>query len=520
MLKDVNFWDIIYLLYSYKVQEDIMELVMHINNVKSIKDLTFSFPLQKGLYAITGENASGKSTLVACASSVFFNMPMIEYFGRPSGSASIEFTVGETSRKWEYKNGKWESTSSEKRMVLSGFYEGSIIFGNRFKDTNFNALRVLDNITPEDVDIADEFVRTNLGVILHNDPSYYGKLFSIKEDVKRAHRIVGHPYFYQVDGGKYISQARMSTGENLLITILHSLNLRRFNRLKFDDGRPFIVFLDEIELALHASSLRRLVNFLKEISDELNAAIFFSTHSLELIRDIKAQNIFYLDRQIDGTIMITNPCYPAYATRNLYSDDGYGNDAVIFVEDDLAKCIVDRVLIEKDLINNIRIKVLPTGGWTNTLIMAHDVISSKLLTKGTRIIVVLDRDIKSQVPDFMKNHKECKYLEPDYLPISSLEKYLKYKIVDQVDVALYKKLDNYVFQGRPLATILAKYKREVDVASDEDGKKLYGVLVNELRSIRKDREDLVEIVVKYLMETDQALVDALATYLSKKVSDN
>ena len=82
-----------------------MELVMHINNVKSIKDLTFSFPLQKGLYAITGENASGKSTLVACASSVFFNMPMIEYFGRPSGSASIEFTMGETSRKWEYKNG-------------------------------------------------------------------------------------------------------------------------------------------------------------------------------------------------------------------------------------------------------------------------------------------------------------------------------------------------------------------------------------------------------------------------------
>ncbi len=39
---------------------------MHINNVKSIKSLTFSFPLEKGLYAITGENASGKSTLVAC----------------------------------------------------------------------------------------------------------------------------------------------------------------------------------------------------------------------------------------------------------------------------------------------------------------------------------------------------------------------------------------------------------------------------------------------------------------------
>ena len=289
--------------------------------------------------------------------------------------------------------------------------------------------------------------------------------------------------------------------------------------MKFDDGRPFIVFLDEIELALHASSLRRLLLFLQQISDELNAAVFFSTHSLELIRDIKAQNIFYLDRQLDGSIMITNPCYPAYATRNLYSDDGYGNDVVIFVEDDLAKCILDRVLIEKDLRNNIRIKVLPTGGWTNTLVMAHDVISSKLLLRGTKVIVILDRDIQPQVPDFMSKHKECKYLEPDYLPVSSLEKYLKQKLVDQVDTVLYKKLDNYVFQGRPLSSILSKYKTEVDISTDSDGKKLYGVLINELRSIRKDREELVEVVLKHLMETDQALVDALADYLLRKIAE-
>jgi hypothetical protein len=153
-------------------------------------------------------------------------------------------------------------------MTLSGFYEGSVIFGNRFKDANLNALRVLDNIKPDDVVEADEFVRSNLGLILHNDSSYYSKLYSIKEPVKRALRLAGHPYFYQVDDGKFISQARMSTGENLLITILHSLNLRRYNKLKFDDGRPFIVFLDEIELALHASSLRRLLLFLRQISDD------------------------------------------------------------------------------------------------------------------------------------------------------------------------------------------------------------------------------------------------------------
>ena len=85
---------------------------------------------------------------------------------------------------------------------------------------------------------------------------------------------------------------------------------------------------------------------------------------------------------------------------------------------------------------------------------------------------------------------------------------------------MYKKLDNYVFQGRPLSSVLSKYKTEVDISADSDGKKLYGVLINELRSIRKDREELVEVVVKYLMETDRSLVDALADYLSKKIADN
>lgn len=496
-----------------------MELVMRICNVKSIKDISFSFPLETGLYAITGENASGKSTLVACASSVFFNMPMYEYFGRPSEKASIEFTLGDATRKWEYSNNKWQSFSSLKKMNLNGFYEGSIIFGNRFKDTNFDALRNLDKITSDDVDIADDFIQENLGIILHNDSAYYTKLYSIKENVKRSLRLKGHPYFYQVDDGKFISQARMSTGENLLITILHSLNMRRYKRLKFDDGRPFIVFLDEIELALHASSLRRLLLFLKQISEELNAAIFFSTHSLELIRDIKAQNIFYLDRQIDNSIVVTNPCYPAYATRNLYSDDGYGNDAVIFVEDDLAKCIVERILIEKELLNNIRVKVLPTGGWTNTLIMAHDVITSKLLIRGTRLIVILDKDVEQQVPEFMNKHKECRYLEPDFLPVSSLEKYLRKKLILEFDPQFYKKLDNYVFQGRPLSSALNQYKSTCDIESDKDGKKLYGVLLNELRSIRKDREELVELVVKHLMETDNQLVDSLATYIAEKIGE-
>jgi ABC-type phosphonate transport system ATPase subunit len=494
-----------------------MDLVMNIKNIKSIKDFTFRFPLEKGLYAITGENASGKSAIVACAATVFFRMSMNEYFGRPEEEASIKFTLGETSRSWIYKEKRWASISSDERMPLNGFYEGSVIFGNRFKDTNFNALRILDSLTADNMNDADEFVRTNLGKILHENPEHYATLKVIKDEIAQKQGLHGQPYFYKISQKKFISQARMSTGENLLITILHSLNIVQKRRNMNNVGRSYIVFLDEIELALHASALRRLVDFLQTISDELDLAIFFSTHSLELIRDIKPQNIFYLTRHVNNSISVTNPCYPAYATRNLYSDDGYGNDAVIFVEDDLAKCIIERILLEKELLNNIRLKILPTGGWTNTLVMAHDVISSRLLLKGTKIIIILDKDIKGDVPQFLKVHKQYKYLEPDFLPLNSLEKYLKDKIVDNLDEQLYKKLDNYIFQGRPLTAILRKYTTETDISKDTDGKTLYGFLIGELRSIKKEREDLVEIVVKHLLDTEKAAVDTLGSYLTEKL---
>lgn len=496
-----------------------MELLMKIKNVKSIKDLAFTFPLEKGLYAITGENGSGKSTLVACAATVFFMMPMYDYFGRPDEEAHIKFTLDDSTRSWNYYSNRWLQDTSPNKMELNGFYEGSIIFGNRFKDTSFSVIRILDGFSSKDMRTADEFVRINLGIILHDDPDYYKKLYILKWSVAKDKGLSGEPYFYELPNNKYVSQARMSTGENLLISILNSLYIVRRKRKANNDGRPCIVFLDEIELALHASALRRLVHFLQQISMELELSIFFSTHSLELIRGIKPQNIYYLTKQIDDSITITNPCYPAYATRNLYSDDGYGNDIVIFVEDDVAKCIVERILLEKDLLQNIRIKVLPTGGWTNSITMAHDVISSRLLLKDTKIVLILDRDIKNDVPNFMSSHKQYNYLKPDYLPISSLEKYTKDKLVINFDDKFYKKLDNYLFQRRPLSTILSKYKSNGKIDDDKDGKTLYGMLINELRSIKKDREDLAEIVVKYVMESDNQMVNELTEYLQKRIHD-
>ena len=492
-----------------------MELIMTVENVKAIKKLKFSFPLESGLYAITGENSSGKSTLVTCASSVFYNMPMYDYIGRPSQDAVIEFQLGDSSRKWIYTGGQWIKNGSDNRMKINGFYEGSIIFGNRFRDTMFSKVKILDRLTISDLDKADDFVRKNLGIVLHDNEDYYKDLYIVKDDICREKGLAGSPYVYSLSG-QFINQARMSTGENLLVSILHSLNLLRLRRQMRNSERPCIVFLDEIELALHASSLRRLVHFLTGFANNFQLAIFFSTHSLELIRGIKPQNIYYLTRLFNGVITVTNPCYPAYATRNLYSDDGYGSDFVILVEDDIAKSVIERIINDRQLIRNARVKVLPTGGWTNTITMAFDVVSSRLLLKDTKIIVVLDKDIKGFVPGFLGNNPQYRNVKINYLPISSLEKYLKKGLIDSFDIELFEKLDTYLFQKKPLTSLIQEYGKTHDSNADNDGKALYGILISELRGMRKGREELVDIVLKHVMDTDASSIEELSVFLTEQ----
>ncbi len=123
-----------------------MKLKMTINKIKSINNLTIELPVDKGLYAITGQNGAGKSTVSTCASSVFFNMTMKDYFGKTERDAFIEFDYdGNTKKYLKNSIGKWFSQKNG-YISLKGFYEGSLIFGNRFRNTNYSNLRKLDRI--------------------------------------------------------------------------------------------------------------------------------------------------------------------------------------------------------------------------------------------------------------------------------------------------------------------------------------------------------------------------------------
>ncbi len=488
-----------------------MKLKISIKKIKCIEDLTLELPIDKGLYAITGQNGSGKSTIVACASGVFYyKMPLQQYFGKMDNNASISFGLGNSKRSLiKGKNNKWSWKSEGPHMNINGFYEGSLIFGNRFKDMNYDNIRSLDSIDQNKLIPADEFVRKYLGYILQGDENYYEKLWLVSP---KYERFKGNIFYYEKNG-KRISQFHMSTGENLLISILNSLYHRNNNRGNI--LRPCIIFLDEIELALHPSSLKRLVDFLKEMAGLYNYAIYFSTHSIELISGIKPSNIFYIERHQDNTIEVVNPCYPAYATRTLYDHCGY--DKVILVEDDLAKAIVERLLRHEKLLNNKLVHILPCGGYTNVIDLADDVVTHTLFGNKTSIAIILDGDIedKAQLYRTKKNIKNNVAL--NFLPVESLEKYLRSKLFLNVDHTLFRRLDNYIFQKKSLKELVDSYKTSINTDNDNDGKKLFNIIDAELKERKFERSEMVSMIVDYLFEINDESLKRLTVFLRKQM---
>lgn len=491
-----------------------MKLKMKIQKIKSIDEFELELPIGRGLYAITGQNGSGKSTVVTCASTVFFNIPMKDYFGTTEDDAKIEFELGNAWRAWKKIAGKWVKQTGG-IMSLKGFYEGSIIFGNRFRNTSFNSLRRLDRVNMDLLRPAPEFIRENLGRILHNNSNFYERLLRLRgRDYRQTVQFDGDIFYYN-KGSRRVSQFHMSTGENLLVSILNSINIRNSDRASL--SKPCLLFLDEIELALHPSSLKRLVAFLQEMSKQYNYAIYFSTHSIELIGAIKPENIFFLERHSDNTLEVLNPCYPAYATRILYDHSGY--DYVILVEDDLGKAIVSRILKRHSLLSNRLVHVLPCGGYANVIQLAKEVVNSNLVGKKASISIILDGDVKQDAQNYIAKHGIHNNIPVNYLPIESLEKYLKTNLHDRVDHKFFRTLNDFVFHQVSLTEIVDSYRNSPASENDSNGKKLYKLIDSELRERGKSRDEIIEMVVDYLWENKEKQVGSISTFLKKLLSN-
>lgn len=107
-------------------------LSIEIQHIRGIGHLKINMPLKPDVYAITGINGVGKSTLLSCITPrlkrpVSFSS-LTEF---ASEDSFIKYTIDAVEEIWTLQGDAW-SCSREEALPLRGFQEGSLTNGTRF----------------------------------------------------------------------------------------------------------------------------------------------------------------------------------------------------------------------------------------------------------------------------------------------------------------------------------------------------------------------------------------------------
>lgn len=475
------------------------DLHITIKNIRNIRECQFEIPLERGLYAIVGENGSGKSTLML-AMSLLVKPSSRKSLGPNDycNNSAIDIEIDSVIDNWCVSKGEWTTRASTDGRThwnhsYHGFYEGSIFYGSRFYDYNLVDTFLKQTDFSSLVRPADNFVIEKMSYILHGDYNHYKDLYKIKtKDISSKQGFRGIPYFLKCGNG-FISQYSMSSGESMLISLIDFIN-NLTERNRYLSSKPLLFLIDEAELALHPAAIDRLVAFFNELIKNVNMVVVFSTHSSEIINRISPKNITMMENN-NGIVSFLNPCYPNYAIRNLYVPNGF--DFIILVEDELAKAVVERLIRSKNLCSSRLWHVVPSGDWAQTLKLQNDMQKSGLLGIGKRVIGVLDGDIQAEGD---KKAAELKISLFTYLPIKSVEKYFRKKLIDEADAHFIKLIGDKYFTQRSLPDILNDYRNHYVLDRDKSGKKLYKMICSNLAQVGINDEKFIQYLCEDICE--------------------
>lgn len=496
-----------------------MDLKVTIHKIKGIKHAEIVLPIEKGLYAIAGENGSGKSTIIACAACAFFKFPVEQFFGETETDSHIKFELGDNIFMFQYDKEKnnWckkrvAGHNNDYTKILKGFFEGSLNFGNRFRDVSWWKIPSQADIKSYHKEKTSDEMREQMGEILHGNKYFYEEL-----SYYRNRNIYKGDIFFYKKNGLFIDQFHMSTGENLLVSILSYINDKNIQR-KEVPVNPYVIFLDEIEMGLHPAAVKRLVEYLSRIAEEYNYAIYLSTQSVEILHDIDPYRTFYIEREYgnETTIRAIRPCYPQKATQRLYKHIGF--DRVILVEDDLARAFVERVVTQQRLKTNKLLLILPCAGSTNTIDFAKTALTYNILGTKDTISLVIDGDVEKEAKRHMNNIGLLPDVSYAFLPIPSLEKFLRNYLVVLPDINFIDLLNDYIFQPHDIRDTLNEYKKQLK-SSDNDGKILYEkFILPRLKQMNKDRAELIDEIITYLFDVKKIETKDFITFIQKRLN--
>lgn len=463
-----------------------------IENVKNIKQAVLEFPLENSLNLIVGANGSGKSTIIQALSQAISKLPLKSLHpGDYNNSSYVELSLEGRLDRWEGHN-DWYL--KKVNINLNGMYEGSLFYGTRFSDSRAVDKLIQDGKIPaSDLADADDYIKEKMSYILHGVPGKYPGLKRIRnKHISVRLKLESTPYFNSING-VLISQYRMSSGECLLVSLLHFV-YNAIVRRSLPQNQLILVLIDEIEVALHPIAVSRFLDLMKElVNSSSNLMVILSSHSPEVIRKIPPSNMYKIENS-SGIVNVVNPCFPSYVIRDVYKHEGF--DYLLLVEDDLAKIIVDKVLNANDIKISKLVHVVPVGGWNNVLLLQKDLLMNNVLGLGREVVSIIDGDVEDKVK---KDYDSMKKL---FFPIKSVEKFLYENLISTPNLQIKKIINDKYFPVDSIDTLISEHHARYPKPPEQPDKKFYFRLRKNLESrgidegmfIHKLADDIMTVV--------------------------
>lgn len=336
------------------------------------------------LTAIMGVNGSGKTTVIHALACVYQpdangeNHRFPEFFVPNTDSLwqGSEFHVVNTienskgkkmilpSRKYSKDSDRWSPRYSN-RPKKNIYYVGiDTCLPAIEKETTKNRIiykssQLTDKIYSKVAKISAYILNKDYNCLIDN--SYRNKHF------------IG----VKMHSGLKYSSLSMGSGEQRVIKIIDVM-------LKAEAYS--LVLIDEIDLLLHVSALRKLIEMVHDIAQKKHIQVVFTTHSLEMINLSEYVKIQYISNSEENN---TSLIYEKITSDSVYNMTGQLQKThTVFVEDILAKNIVCEIVRKNGMSSSI--DVVTYGAIENAFTLAASFViqDDELQNK----LIVLDGD--------------------------------------------------------------------------------------------------------------------------------
>lgn len=363
-------------------------------NLKGLKNVTIDFNPDKEITGIFGTNGCGKSTILHALLCMY----------KPEGNIgdnfkfNVFFKGGESNDNWKGSSfianisqeaGK-KHTMEDRNIKYQKKDRWSPRYTNRPKRSVF--FIGIDTCVPdiEKEPISRRNILTEKRLELDKGEKICQTMASI---MNRGYRSV---YMSKCSNRGYVSLHRDDCDYRSLAMGAGEQRLFKLVKLFYDAPEYSLIVIDEIDLTLHTEALNRLLDFIKERSKADHYQVVFTSHREEILKR-KDINIRHLWQTANGTQCLNNTTSDCIRQLTGIQNSPYK----IFVEDDVAKAIVNEVLREEQ--KQRLCKISTFGALSNAFTIAAGLYNADIL--NDKFLIVTDGDVCKNADDIAKGVK-------------------------------------------------------------------------------------------------------------------